>query len=195
MELIAFLVGLVGFLGLHSARIAAEPWRQRAIAARGALVWRGGYSLASLAFFLLLLWGFARVQHQFPPLWVAPSGLRHAVALLMLPAFWLLAAAYVPHNHLKAALKHPMTLAVKLWALAHLLVNTSLPELLLFGGFLLWSVLLFRSARRRPATAVSPRLGATLLTLTVGTAAYAGFAFWLHGAWLGVRPFGAASIG
>lgn len=191
MDLLLFLLGLIGFLGLHSLRIGAEAWRLRFIATRGEAVWKGAYSLASLAFFLLMLWAFARVRHQFPPLWVAPTGLRHLVALLMLPAFWLLAAAYVPRNHLKAALKHPMTLAVKLWALAHLLVNASLPELLLFGGFLVWSVLLFRTARRRPSAPVTPTMGGTVLTLALGTAAYAGFAFWLHGAWLGVRPFGA----
>lgn len=189
MDFLLFLVGLVGFLGLHSARIVAEPQRQRFMAARGEAVWKGAYSAASLGFFLLLLWGFARVRYQFPPLWTPPTGLRHAVALLMLPAFWLLAAAYVPRNHFKAALKHPMTLAVKLWALAHLLVNPSLPELLLFGGFLLWSVLLFRAARRRPSNPIQPSLGASLLTMAIGTAAYAGFAFWLHAAWLGVRPF------
>ena len=108
----------------------------------------------------------------------------------MLPAFWLMAAAYVPRNHLRARLQHPMTLSVKLWAFAHLLVNNSLPDLLLFGGFLVWSVLLFRSARRRAPSPTSATLAGTLLTLGVGTAGYGFFAFWLHGAWLGVRPFG-----
>lgn len=190
MEMLLFLLGLIGFLGLHSLRIVADDWRNERVARLGANAWRGLYSLASIACFLLLLWGYARVRHQYLPLWLPPTGLRHLVALLMLPAFWLLAAAYVPRNHLKAAVKHPMTLAVKLWAFAHLLVNAALPDLLLFGGFLLWSVLLFRSARRRPAAApVAPTLAGTLLTLLVGTAAFAGFAFWLHGAWLGVRPF------
>ena len=104
-------------------------------------------------------------------------------------AAWLLAATYVPRNHLKAAVKHPMTLAVKTWALAHLLVNHSLPDLLLFGGFLLWSVLLFRSARRRAVTVAPGTVPGTAATLLIGTAAFAGFAFWLHAAWIGVRPF------
>lgn len=187
--MLLFLIGLGVFLGLHSLRIVAEPWRQRQIARLGANAWRGLYSLIAIASFVLLLWGYAQVRHQYPPLFDAPRGLRHASSLLVLIAFWLLAATYVPRNHLKAAVKHPMTLAVKTWALAHLLVNHSLPDLLLFGGFLLWSVLLFRSARRRPVSVAPGTVLGTAATLLIGTAAFAGFAFWLHAAWIGVRPF------
>lgn len=198
LGLVVLLAGLIGFLGLHSLRLLADDWRQARIAALGAPRWRALYSLASIAFFLLLLWGFAEARQGAAPLFLLPDGLarglRHGVALLLLPAFWLMTAAYVPGNHLKASLGHPMTLAVKLWALAHLLVNHSLPDLLLFGAFLLWAVLLFRSARRRvaPTAPAAPagRASATALTLLVGTAAFALFAFWLHGAWLGLRPLG-----
>lgn len=191
--LAALILGLVGFLGLHSLRIVADPWRQAQIARRGENAFKGIYSLASIACFLLILWGYAQARQGAVPLFLLPDGaargLRHAVALLVLIAFWLLAAAYVPRNHLKAAVKHPMTLAVKLWAFAHLLVNHSLPDLLLFGSFLLWAVLLFRSARRRPGSVPAGTVAGTAATLVLGTAAFAAFAFWLHGAWLGVRPF------
>ncbi len=189
-----FLIGLVGFLGLHSLRIVADPWRQAQVARLGANAWKGLYSLASIAFFLALLWGYAQARQGAAPLFLLPDGLargmKHAVALLVLPAFWLMLAAYVPRNHFKSALKHPMTLSVKLWALAHLLVNHTLPDLLLFGGFLLWAVLLFRSARRRPQPALpaGTALG-TGLVLLLGTAAYLGFALYLHAAWIGVHPF------
>lgn len=189
-----FVFGLAGFLGLHAIRIVAEPWRQAQIARLGANAWKGLYSLASIAFFVAMLWGYAQARQGAVPLFFWPDavarGLRHAVALLLLPAFWLMVAAYVPRNHFKSALKHPMTLSVKLWAFAHVLVNHSLPDLLLFGGFLLWSVLLFRSARRRPAPAspAGTALG-TGLVLVLGTAAYLGFALYLHAAWIGVHPF------
>lgn len=188
----AFLIGLVGFIGLHSLRVFAPGWRQGQIARLGDSRFKLLYSVASVLLFLLLIWGYAQARHV-APLFLLPEGmgrgLRHAVALLMLFAFWLLAAAYVPGNHLKAKLKHPMTLAVKVWALAHLLVNHGWPDLLLFGGLLLWAVLVFRAARQRPAPVLAARGSATALTLVLGTAAYALFAFWLHGAWLRVRPF------
>jgi uncharacterized membrane protein len=119
---------------------------------------------------------------------------RHLGALLTLVAFVLLAAAYVPGNAIKARLHHPMVLGVKVWALAHLLANHTLADLLLFGGFLLWAVLSFRAARQRDAAAGTVyRPGAlvpTLATVVAGLAGWAFFAFWAHGAWFGVRPFG-----
>jgi uncharacterized membrane protein len=190
--LVALILGLAGFLGLHLLRVLAPSWRQAQIARLGEKGWKGLYSLASIACFLLLLWGYAQARQGAAPLFLLPDGLarglRHAVALLVLIGFWLLAAAYVPRNHLKAALKHPMTLSVKVWAFAHLLVNHTLPDLLLFGGFLLWAVLLFRSARRRPGTVPAGTVAGTAASLVLGTAAFAGFAFWLHLAWIGVHP-------
>jgi uncharacterized membrane protein len=114
--------------------------------------------------------------------WTPPAAMRHAVALLMIPAFLLLVATYVPGNHLKAKLAHPMILSVKVWALAHLLANGRLGDMIFFGAFLLWAVLDFRAARRRlrPAMA-APRLANTVATVVIGLAAYYVFAFHLHG--------------
>ena len=161
MELawICFVAGLLIFLGSHSLRLFAPAWRERQRQRLGELAWKGLYSAVSIASFVLLVWGYGQLHLQLAPLFLLPEGmargLRHLVALLLLPAFWLLLAAYVPRNHLRATLKHPMTLSVKLWALAHLLVNHTVADLLLFGGLLIWAVLLFRHARRRPAAAVS----------------------------------------
>jgi uncharacterized membrane protein len=108
-------------------------------------------------------------------------GLRHAVSLLMIPAFILLVAAYVPGNHLKAKLGHPMIIAVKLWAFAHLLANGRLGDIVFFGAFLLWAVFDFRSARRRPAPpAQAASAVRTAITVVAGLVAYYLFAFHLH---------------
>lgn len=190
---ILFVAGLLMFLGSHSLRLYAPAWRERQLQRLGDKAWKGLYSLVSVVGFGLLVWGYGQLHLQLAPLFLLPEaaarGLRHGVALLVLPAFWLMVAAYVPRNHLKAALKHPMTLSVKLWAFAHLLVNHTAADLLLFGGLLLWSVLLFRNARRRPASAVAPGSWAgTLVVLVIGTAAYALFAMVLHVRWIGVSP-------
>ena len=50
----------------------------------------------------------------------------------MLPAFVLLAAAYVPGNRIKALVGHPMVLGTEFWAVAHLLANGNLADVLLF---------------------------------------------------------------
>ena len=144
--------------------------------------------------FGLLVWGYGLARQQPVVLWQTPLWTRHVAALLTLPAFVILLAAYVPGNQIKARLHHPMVLAVKLWAVAHLLANNTAADVLLFGGFLVWAAFSFRAARGRDQAvgAVYPagRLGPTLVTVAAGLAAWAVFAFWGHAALIGVRPFG-----
>jgi uncharacterized membrane protein len=188
------ILGLLLFLGLHSVRIVAEPWRTRTLARVGEGAWKGVYSLLSLLGFALIVWGYSQARQSPVALWTPQPWGRHLAALLTLVAFVMLAAAYVPGNGIKARLHHPMVLGVKVWALAHLLANHTLADLLLFGGFLVWAVADFRSARRRDKAAgtIYPAGTAsrTAITVVVGVLAWAGFALWAHGAWIGVRPFG-----
>ena len=187
------ILGLILFLGAHSVRIFADDWRSAQIARRGAGAWKGLYTLVSLLGFGLIVWGYGLARQQPVALWTPQLWARHLAALLMLFSFILLVAAYVPRNGIKSWLHHPMVLSVKVWALAHLLANHTLADLLLFGSFLVWAVLDFRSARQRDraAATVYPHgtVAGTLITVIVGVLAWALFAFWAH-AWLfGVRPF------
>ena len=189
------ILGLVLFLGVHSVRIFAEGWRQRMRSRIGEQRWKGLYTLLSIVGFGLIVWGYSLARQQPVALWGPPPvWTRHLASLLTLIAFVMLAAAYVPRNAIKTRLHHPMVLAVKVWALAHLLANHTLADLLLFGSFLLWAVFSFRAARGRDRAAgtVLPKgsAAATGATVVIGVAAWAGFAFWAHGAWIGVRPFG-----
>lgn len=188
------ILGLLVFLGAHSVRIFADPWRSARIAAMGAGAWKGLYSLVSIAGFVLIVWGYGQARAVPVELWSPPVWARHAASLLNLVAFVLLAAAYVPRNRIRAAIGHPMVAGVKLWALAHLISNGRLADVVLFGAFLVWAVLDFRSARRRDRAAGTRRPAGTLAgdvaTLIVGAVATAVFALWLHAPLIGVRPFG-----
>jgi uncharacterized membrane protein len=190
----ALILGLLLFLGAHSVRIVAEPWRTRTIARIGEGAWKGAYSVLSAVGLVLIVWGYGLARQDPVALWTPMLWARHLAGLLTLVAFVLLAAAYVPGNGIKAKLHHPMVLGVKVWALAHLLANHTLADLLLFGGFLLWAVLDFRAARRRDAvngtTYAAGSLPRTLVAVVAGVAAWAFFAFWAHAAWFGVQPFG-----
>ena len=188
------IIGLVLFLGIHSVRIVADGARTRFIATRGAGAWKGLYSLLSALGFVAILWGYRAARADPIVLWVPVSGMRHVAAALTLLAFVLLVAAYVPRNGIKARVHHPMVLAVKTWALAHLLANNTLADLLLFGSFLLWAVLDFRAARQRDraaGTRYAPgTTGRSALVVGVGVLLWVVLAFGLH-LWLfGVRPFG-----
>lgn len=187
------LLGLVLFLGAHSSRVFAPGWRQAQIDRWGERVWKGAYSLLSLVGLVLIVWGYGQARQTPLALWVPVAAFRHLAGLMMLVAFVLVAAAYVPRNAFKARVGHPMVLGVKVWALAHLLANHTLADVLLFGAFLTWSVLSFTSSRRRdrrlgieppPAT----RAG-TGLTLAAGLGVWLVFVLWAHVALIGVRPY------
>jgi uncharacterized membrane protein len=186
------ILGLILFFAAHSVRIYADAWRSRQIARRGEQVWKGVYALVSLAGLVLLVWGYSAIRAM-PELWSPPVWTRHLAALLTLPAFVLLVAAYLPGSRIKAVLGHPMLAGVKLWAFAHLLANGRGADILLFGAFLLWAVVAFVSARRRDrAAGVHPPAGSLrgdLAVTAVGAAAWAAFALWGHAWLIGVRPF------
>ncbi len=187
------IVGLILFLGVHSVRIFADGWRTAQIAQRGEGTWKGIYTGLSIAGFMLIVWGYSLARQDPVVLWTPQLWARHLASLLTLVSFVLLIAAYVPKNGIKARVHHPMVLAVKVWAIAHLLANHTLADLLLFGSFLLWAVLDFRAARARDRAgrvSYAPgTLAGTLITVVVGVAVWAAFAMWGHGMLFGVRPF------
>jgi uncharacterized membrane protein len=166
------ILGLVLFLGAHSTRIFAENGRQAALERLGEKAYKGSYTLVSLVGFGLLMYGFDQVRWDSPILWTPPVWAKHVAALLMLLSLVLLACAHAPRNAIKAKLHHPMVLSVKVWALAHLLANPRVADVVLFGAFLLWSVLNFRAARKRDRMAVESQGEAgTLLVPEVSPAA------------------------
>lgn len=184
------LIGLIVFIGTHSLRILAPAWRDACIDAWGVRTWKGVIGVLSILGFLLIVLGYAQSRQQAVLLWVPPVGLRHAVALFTLPAFILLVAAYVPGNHFKSRLGHPMVLGVMLWSFGHLLVKGQTSAVLLFGSFLLWSILSLRAAlRREPPSRTPASTMRTLGVVLIGVVAWAVFAFYLHARWIGVAPF------
>jgi len=192
--LIILILGLAIFLGVHSVRIFGDRWRASQIARWGEGPWKGSYALASAVGLALIVWGYALARGQPVVLWTPPPWARDVAALLNVPAFVLLAAAYVPGNRIKAAVGHPMLAGVKTWAVAHLLANGTLAAELLFGAFLLWAIVDFASARRRDRAAGTSYpaggLAGDAVAVLVGLVAWALFAFLLHGWLIGVSPFG-----
>lgn len=186
------ILGLLVFLGVHSLRIFADDWRNRQVAKLGELRWKGLYALVSLIGFVLLCWGFGLARQQPVLLYVPPLPLRHLNALFTLLAFVLVAAAYIPRNHLKAKFGHPMLLGVKAWALGHLLATGMLRDVALFGAFLLWAVVLFIVSRRRDRrnSTVHPAgtLAGDVMVVVAGVIGWVVFAFWLHLWLIGVKP-------
>lgn len=188
------ILGLVLFLGMHSTRIVADGFRSAQVARLGLNGWKAIYSVVSIAGFVLLVYGYGLARESPTVLFVPPPWMRHVTALLTIPAFVLLAAAYVPGTRIKRAVGHPMVAGVKIWAFAHLLSNGTLADVVLFGAFLAWAVFDYVAARRRDRAsgtvyATGP-VARDVTAVAIGLAAYVVFAFWLHAWWIGVRPFG-----
>jgi uncharacterized membrane protein len=193
---ILLVLGLVLFLGVHSIRIFAEDKRTAFIEARGSGTYSIVYSLLSLAGLVVLIFGYGQTRISPVFLWQPPLFLSHIASLLVLIAFILLAAAYVPGNRIKARVGHPMVLGVKVWAFAHLLANGRLGDVVLFGSFLAWAIADYIVAKKRDRLAgTNPQatggIGQDAVVIVIGIAAWLVFAMWLHLRLIGVSPFGA----
>ena len=191
--MLVFIVGLVVFLGIHSVSIVAPRWRSATLARVGERPWKGIYSLAAGVGLALLIVGYGMARHDPIVLYAPPPALRHVALLVMLPVFPLLFAAYLP-GRLSAAARHPMLLAVKFWAAAHLLANGTLADVLLFGAFLAWAVADRISVKRRSVAEahdvpMAPRAPVNdAIAIAGGLVVYAVFLFWAHRWVIGVSP-------
>jgi uncharacterized membrane protein len=85
-----------------------------------------------------------------------------------------------------------MLLGVVVWASGHLVSNGMLHDVVLFGAFLSWALLMAVALQQRDRLAgVRPAPGTLRgdgITLVVGIVAWVVFAFWLHRWLIGVDP-------
>jgi uncharacterized membrane protein len=182
------LIGLLLFLGVHSVSIVAPRWRDAMATRIGEQPWKGVYTLFAVVGFVLIVKGYAAARLDPTVLYAPAPWLRHVAFALLLPVFPLLLATYLP-GRIKRAAKHPTLLATKFWALAHLLANGMLADVVLFGAFLAWAVADRISLTRRPARAVPALPGSRAndaIVIVGGLAIYAAFALWLHPLLIGV---------
>ena len=185
------IAGLLIFLGAHSVSIVAPNWRNRMALSLGRIGWQVAYSLVSIVGFVLIVNGYAEARLDPVVVYSPPVWTRHLASLLMLPAFVLLLAAYLP-GRIKTATKHPMLTATKLWAVAHLLANGMLHDILLFGAFLAWAVadrISLKHRTPRPTPALPAGKLNDVIAVVGGLVLYVVFAMWLHVRWIGVPPF------
>ncbi len=186
------IIGLLIFLGMHSISIVAPAKRDALALKFGPIGWRAIYGVVSIVGFYFIVTGYAAARLNPVVLYQPPTWTSHLVALLMLPVFVFFLAAYLP-GKIKTALKHPMLVAVKIWALSHLLANGMLADVILFGSFLAWAVVDRISLKRRVAR---PNLAAPegklndIIAVVAGIGLYVAFVVHLHLALIGVAPFG-----
>jgi len=182
------ILGLALFLGVHTFTTMRGA-RAAVIGRMGEGGYKGLYSLLAAVGLVLIVIGFGRYRSGgYIQIWNPPRALFHPFSLVLLWfAFVSLTAAYAPAGRIKSLLRHPMLVAVKAWALSHLLVNGDLGSMLLFGGLLAWAIY-DRIAVKRRGEPGAPAVGWSqndLLVVLIGTVAYVAM-FWLHDTLIGV---------
>lgn len=192
--MLVMIIGIIVFLGIHSVRIVAPRWRLAKMQEWGEGKWKGLYSLVSIIGFALLVWGFGMARLEAPILYEPPVWMKHITLLLMLFAFIFLGIFIAKPGRIKPVLKHPMLIAIKTWALAHLLANGDLASLILFLSFLAWAVFdriaLKRQARAglAPAAIVAGPVSNDMIGIITGLVLYGLFVWKLHAILIGVSP-------
>ncbi|WP_420012748.1 NnrU family protein [Tateyamaria sp.] len=148
---------------------------------------KGGVALLIVASVLAMIFGYQWAA--FIPVWYPPGFMIHINNLLMLIAFFVYGTSPTT-GRLRGRMRHPQLTAVKIWAVAHLLVNGDLASIILFGGLLAWavgSVVLINRAEpnwERPA----PGEAKKDILLVVITLVMFGVVAAIH-IWAGVWPF------
>lgn len=186
--------GLVLFFLSHGIRLYAGDFRRRMIEQHGKTAWRIGYSVLSLASVVLIVVGYGLAKQDTAFLYALPLWATHAAASLMIVSMILLVASGGSSGYIKAKLKHPMVLAVKVWAFAHLLVNGTTADVVLFGFLLLWAIAVFRVLRKEDrAMGVHyevTNVRADFVAVGAGVVIWVLFVMFLHEWLIGVAPFG-----
>ena len=189
--MILLVSGLAAFFGAHA--VPMSPALRAGLMERtGEGVYKAAFSLLSLGGLVLIGLGYQALRAD-PgvtiALWDPPVWTRHIAFALMLPAMILLVAANVP-SRIRTAAKHPMLLAIKIWALAHLIANGDLASVLLFASFLAYAVFDRISLKRRGSLGpLGTKTGGPmndLIVVAVGVALYVFMLLWGHGALIGV---------
>ncbi|WP_375284786.1 NnrU family protein [Marinicauda pacifica] len=179
--MIIFISGLALFFAPHVYSAVRPRASERDVKARlGKGVYMGLYSLVSAAGLGLLVYGYWS-SPALGALYVSLTETRLIVHGAMLVALVLIVAAYAPANHIRQRLRHPMVLAIAIWAGSHLTLSTDVKELLLFGSFLLYAVVDGISAFKRPYVQEdAARVHNDVLVIVLAGGIYGMLVLWLH---------------
>ena len=183
------ILGIVLFGGIHLWSMLLPQSRDALKARLGEGPYKGLYSLVSAIGIGLVVWGFIRARSDGsgtdlvyePALWT-----RHAAMLLVLLAFIVVGASH-GKGYLKRWLQQPMSVGIGLWAVAHLLANGQVTDVVLFGAILIIAVLdIVLSTARGKIPRHVPQIRSDIIAVVIGVILYAIFLFGFHPYILGV---------
>ncbi len=222
MGWLEFALAWIAFFITHSLPLRApfRPWMQRCLGQRGFTIL---YSALSLAVLTWLIGAAGRAP--FVPLWDWAPWQAHVSLTVMLPVCLILAFSLGRPNPFSFGgarndrfdparpgivriTRHPLLLALTLWAAAHVVPNGDMAHTLLFGTFAVFAAFGIRLVDRRrqremgaqwqrlhAAVAASSAIAkpsswaGALIRFVAGLALYGGL-IWLHPRLFDVSPLG-----
>jgi uncharacterized membrane protein len=198
MGLAVLIIGLVVFIGSH-VFVTRRAARAALIARIGEVPYKVAFAIVALVGLVLIGWGFAHYRVEgYVQVWTPPAWMRHVTVALVWPAIIFATAAYIPGD-IKRTLKHPLLVATKLWALAHLLSNGDLGGIILFASLLAWAVYDRITLKRRtdPGAPPIPVRGRRndIIAIVVGTILYLALGLVFHPLFIGIPVFGTPAHG
>jgi len=193
------IIGLVLFVVTHLLRPVAPGLRNAAIATFGKPAWMAFHGIVSLLSLALIVYGFVDARANGGDgvfmVYTPPAFMAHITLTLMIIASVCLVAGFLPAGHIRTKLKFPILVAIKIWALAHLLANGESYSVVLFVTILAWAVILRITLKRRIASGetklpvfVSAKYD--VISIVVGLVLYVAIVFKLHEWIIGVAPLG-----
>ncbi len=145
---LAILLLWIGFAASHLA-LSSQRLRPQLVARIGAEPFLGVYSLVAFAFFVPLVWIYIENIHFGPWLWSLPrsTALTWVVNVGVGAAFVSIVSALITPSPAAVApgqatvrgmfriTRHPLVMGLGVFALLHLLPNSSTADVAFFGGF------------------------------------------------------------
>ncbi|MCA0205978.1 MAG: NnrU family protein [Proteobacteria bacterium] len=178
------ILGLLVWSGSHLWKRLAPASRQR-FGDRG----KGIVAILSLIAIVLMVLGYRWAPYT--QVWPESRSMVHLNNLLMLLSFYLFAASGMKTAATRIV-RHPQLWGVRLWALAHLMVNGDLASLILFGGLFVWaqvSVALYNRDNPIWEKSTVPVVMGKEIGAVVGAMLLVGVVGYIH-IWFGLMPWG-----
>ena len=149
--MLLFILGLLLFFGIHMLPFYPE-YRAQAVEKLDSDT-IDGEGLYKIIFSVIALLGLIFVaigkgSMGFASLWDIPTFFRYIAVIFILLSFILIVAAYLPNN-IKRYVPHPMLTGIIIWGVTHLIINGDVASIILFGSFVVYSVVAIKLTNRR----------------------------------------------
>ena len=149
--MLLFILGLVLLFGIHMLPFYPE-YRAQLIekldsdAIDAEDMYKIIFSIISLLGLIFI--GIGKGSMEYIGLWDIPTFFRYITVVLIAISFILMVAAYLPNN-IKSYVPHPMLTGVIIWGVTHMIVNGDVASIILFGSFVVYSVVAIKLINRR----------------------------------------------